>query len=386
MAAGLSLYSLKGRAIILFQVIKWLNNVGKDLESLREETTFNSYIAYTKLLGHKDSTINTNKILIKGFLVWYFKENTPIYLSNIKYNKSRRELVENNLLKPSEIKLMIEKATFSRDKALISTLYESGARISELLNIHIKDVEFREQETIIKIRTSKTKKREIPLFDSTQYLIKWINEHPFKNDPESYVFMCMASNYYGNMLYAATVGHKLKIFAKLAGINKHVHCHLFRHSRISWWAKAEKLNERDLRILCGWSERSDMPNTYIHYNIDGVLEKMKNYRGISNTKELELEKEKQTLKPIICTRCNKENPSDSLFCNCGMALSHKGVIQLDEIRKKEAELHQQILSKSIENVKLDANTDLKEAMYQILKSDPQLLEKLQKLIMLASKT
>ena len=254
--------------------------------------------------------------------------------------------------------------------------------ISELLNIHIKDVEFREQETIIKIRVSKTKKREIPLFDSTPYLIKWINEHPFKNDPEAYLFMCLASNYYGNMLYASTVGHKLKLFAKQAGINKRVHCHLFRHSRISWWAKAEKLNERDLRILCGWSEKSDMPNTYIHYNMDGVLDKMKNYRGLSCTKELEQEKEKQMLKSVLCSRCQRENASDSMFCNCGMALSHKSIIHLEEIRKQESELHQQILSKNMDGIKLNPNTDLKETMYQILKSDPGLIEKLQKMMIL----
>jgi integrase len=380
MTAGLALNSIRGRVCILFLAIKWLGD--RPLDAFKEESTFNSYVAYLKLSEQKESTINTTKILIKGFLLWHFRDNAPAYLKSITYKKSKRELVENSLIKPSEVKLMIEKAVFSRDKALISTLYESGVRINELLNIHIKDVEFQEQETIIKIRTSKTKKREIPVFDSTQYLIKWINEHPFKNDPEAYLFMCMASNYYGHRLYDSTVGHKLKIFAKQAGINKHIYCHLFRHSRISWWAKAEKLNERDLRILCGWSERSDMPNTYIHYNIDGVLEKMKNYRGISNTKELELEKEKQALKPIFCPRCGKENTADSMFCNCGMALSHKGVIQLDEIRKQEAELQQQILSKSMDNVKLDANTDMKEAMYQILKSDPVLMERLKKIMIL----
>jgi integrase len=383
MAAGLSLYSLKGRAIIMFQVIKWLDNNSKNLESFREETTFNSYIAHTKLLGHKDSTINTNKVLIKGFLLWYFKENPPLYLDKIEYNRSDRELIENNLIKPSEIKLMVEKAIFSRDKALIITLYESGARISELLNVHIKDVEFREQQTVIKIRTSKTKKREVPLFDSTQYLLKWINEHPYRNDPEAFVFISLASNYKGHMLYAATVGRMLKIFAKEAGINKYIHCHLLRHSRISWWAKAEKLNERDLRILCGWSERSDMPNTYIHYNIDGVLEKMKRYRGLSNTNELEQEKERQMLKSKMCPRCGKENTPDGMFCfTCGMALTRKSIIQLEEIRKQEAELQQQILSKNIEKIKLDSNIDLKEAMYQILKSDPRLIEKLQNIVTL----
>jgi integrase len=379
-AAGLSICTLKGRVVEFFQVIKWLEN--RPLEIFKEEAMFNSYVVHMKLKGLKENTVNTNKILLKRLLIWAFKGVVPAYFKEIKYPKTKNELLENALIKPSEIKSMVEKAANSRDKALVITLYETGARISELLNVHIKDVEFREQETIIKILTSKTKKREIPVFDSTPHLLKWINEHPFKDTPDAFVFMSLASNYYGHMLQAPTVGRRLKHYAKLAGVNKHVHCHLFRHSRISWWAKAEKLNERDLRLLCGWSEKSDMPNTYIHYNIDGVLEKMKRQRGIISTQELEQEKETQSLKPIFCPRCNKENPTDSMFCNCGMALSHKSILHLEEIRTKESELHQEILSKSINNIQLNDNTDIKETLYQMLKSDPSLVEKLKHIIIL----
>ena len=214
------------------------------------------------------------------------------------------------------------------------------------------------------------------MFDSTPFLLNWINNHPDKDNPEAYAFISFASNHYGNMIQATSVGSMLKTYAKRAKINKHIYCHLLRHSRISWWAKVEKLNERDLRILAGWSERSDMPNTYIHYGIDGVLEKMKLHRGLLNTENLVLEGEKHALKPISCPRCNKVNPADSSFCNCGMALSINAHLKLQEIKLKEEELHQQLMTKNFKGIENDSQLDLKEMMYQVLKNDPELIEKL----------
>lgn len=161
---------------------------------------------------------------------------------------------------------------------------------------------------------------------------------------------------------------------------------MLRHSRISWWAKIEKLNERDLRILAGWSEKSDMPNTYIHYELAGVLDKMKVNRGITNVKNLEQEKQKTMLNPIICPRCNKSNPAESMFCNCGMALSIQAYLKVDEIKKQEEELHSAILQKGFQGIDTTKITDMRELMYQVLKSDPNLIEKLHQLFELSKET
>ena len=122
-----------------------------------------------------------------------------------------------------------------------------------------------------------------------------------------------------------------------------------------------------------------------YYGFDGVLEKMRDYRGISDANSFELEKEKQALRPLTCGRCGKQNPSDSLFCNCGMALNYTAVKHLDEIKIQETELHAQILSKNTNSIKLDADMDLKEMMYRILREDPKLIEKLKNIMLLDKK-
>ena len=57
---------------------------------------------------------------------------------------------------------------------MIITLYESATRISELLNIKIKDIEFNEQETILKVTVSKTQKRKIVFLPFFPFIIKLI--------------------------------------------------------------------------------------------------------------------------------------------------------------------------------------------------------------------
>jgi len=376
-AESKSLNTVKGRVTLCFQAAEWLK--GREWSVLREETAFNSLIVSYKQRGIKDSTISFVVISFKGFLGWLFAENPPKYLEGLKPRKIRKDLVETQLLTPLEIKAIVEKAINIRDKAFVMALYESATRISELLNMKIRDVEFRPQETVITITQSKTLKRKIPLFDSTPYLINWLNNHPYKNDPEAYVFMVLASNYYGRKMWPGNAGYLLRTFAKRAGIKKKVYPHLLRHSRLTWLAKVEKLNERDLRLLAGWSENSNMPNTYLHYGFDGVVEKMKFNRGILNTEQIEREHEKQALLPVKCPRCERINPADSAFCNCGMALSMKAHLQIEEIKKKEEELHTAIMNKGTEGIDTKGK-DVKEVMYQIVKSNPMLLEKLNEIV------
>jgi len=71
-----------------------------------------------------------------------------------------------------------------------------------------------------------------------------------------------------------------------------------------------------------------------------------------------------------------------MFCNCGMALSMKAHLQIEEIKKKEEELHTAIMSKGTEGIDTKGK-DVKEVMYQIAKSDSGLLSKLKEIVQLA---
>jgi integrase len=137
-------------------------------------------------------------------------------------------------------------------------LYESGARIGELLNVELKDLEFDSNGVLVEIN-GKTGKRRIRLVESAKLLRQWVNEIKEKHPRTPYLWFgddeLMPSK------YAATTKF-LRKTAKLAGLRKKVNPHLFRHSRAS--ELAQKLREPQLRAFMGWTGASDMPQVYIH--------------------------------------------------------------------------------------------------------------------------
>ena len=83
---------------------------------------------------------------------------------------------------------MISCLGSKRDKAFLSMLYQTGARISEIGNLRMKDVNACENGYLINITISKTKERTPIVFEETYYISRWLTEHPFKNNPEDTLF------------------------------------------------------------------------------------------------------------------------------------------------------------------------------------------------------
>ena len=69
-------------------------------------------------------------------------------------------------------------------KAFISCLMETGARVAEIGNARIGDVHFDESGADITI-SGKTGTRRVRLVLFRNNLMKWINEHPLVNDSKA---------------------------------------------------------------------------------------------------------------------------------------------------------------------------------------------------------
>ena len=55
-------------------------------------------------------------------------------------SRNRQTKLPDDILTQEEIRSLISAARTDRDRAFISMLYESGCRIGELLNLHIRQV------------------------------------------------------------------------------------------------------------------------------------------------------------------------------------------------------------------------------------------------------
>lgn len=148
-----------------------------------------------------------------------------------------------------------------RDKAYIITLYESGARIGEIGSLQIKDVIFEERYTALMLQ-GKTGTRRTIVVVATPRLNIWIQNHPFKNDPEALLWVSMGTvNRFKAMSYPALV-KVLKVTAKRDELGKRVTPQTLRHSRATFLAT--KLTEAQMNIIFGWKQGSDMPSIYVH--------------------------------------------------------------------------------------------------------------------------
>ncbi len=308
--------------------------IKRPLEGIEKEHIVD-YLAFLKERGLQDVTVGFYATGIRRFYVWMDGKDSK-RVSWIKKVSTKRDLHEADLIQPSEINKIVGVCNNARDKAIISGLYDSACRISEWLGVRIRDLIFDDYGAKVKV-SGKTGTRTIRLIDSVPYLVEWLNQHPYKGDQNAYLWVGFASNHYGERLYGGSVHTKLRTYAKRAGITKKIFPHLLRHSRLTWLAQKEGFNERDLRLFAGWSEISEMPNTYLHYGEEEVDKKLRHSKGLSTEGEMEQETaEREALQPKICARCHKQNPATALYCNCGMALDIKTIIE-DTKKREEAD-------------------------------------------------
>jgi integrase/recombinase XerD len=116
-----------------------------------------------------------------------------------------------------------------RNRAIIETLYSCGLRVSELVDLRITNLFFR--DGFIKVTGKGSKERLIPISQRAMHEIEMYfgqtrnHQIPFKA-AENYVFL----NRRGNKLTRVMIFTIIKELVRKAGIKKKVSPHTFRHS------------------------------------------------------------------------------------------------------------------------------------------------------------
>ena len=312
--------SLSRRIRILSILSSVAIKINKDFDKATKEDLMD-YVEYLESSDYKEWTRYTFKQILKRFYKWLKGNNTeyPLEIKWMKSSKGRfKHKIPEELISKEEAIKLIDKAETIRDKALISTLFESGCRISELGNLRIKNVVFDQYGTVI-IVSGKTGMRRIRLIDSTPYLANWIENHPFRDDSEKPLW-CSTFNR-KNAIGYQTINKLLRKAAERTGLKKKVNPHIFRHSRST--INANFLTESQMNNYFGWTQGSRMPSIYVHLSgrdIDATIINMHS----SGQKVIIDKASENNFDPKSCPRCRNSNPSTSKFCNrCGAILELK---------------------------------------------------------------
>jgi integrase len=261
---------------------------------------------------YKESTKYTILATVKAFLKDINNEASKAL--TLKPTHARR--LPEDLLTKEEVEAMLDNCLNSRDRALLSTLYESGMRKGELFSIKLKNVHFDENGTVITIpdtKTTKTGARRIRIVFATEHLKKWLNDHPRKNDREHILFCSFVYPY--NRLTDAGLTDQLKVIAKKAGIQKRFNPHSFRHARATHLAN--HMTEQQMKKYLGWTEGSSMASVYVHLSGKDIDDAVLKMNGI----DVEVKEEDKALRTLKCPRCGElQDARNKECCKCWVSL------------------------------------------------------------------
>jgi integrase len=278
-------------------------------------------VGFIERMDRAESTKRDYKILIRKFFRWMNKDDAIAWMKIPTRNDTRK--LPEDMLSEEEIEKMINACEHPRDRAMIGCLYESGTRISELGNLKIKHVKFDQYGAVLMV-DGKTGMRRVRIIFSAPYLATWLENHPFRQNPEAFVWVGIGTVGRNVPLQYGAIRMHLKRIAEKAGINKRIHPHLFRHSRSTHLAK--HLTEAQMKQYLGWVQGSDMAAIYVHLSgrdVDNALLRM---HGIvtEDTKDVQMS-------PKQCTRCSTMNSPTTKFCSkCGLALDIKAALEIEE--------------------------------------------------------
>ncbi len=171
------------------------------LKTFKEPSTHSGYHSSIKLYYQKVSKRGTEK----------FK-----FLERPKKNKTLPII-----LSQSEVQDLITQATNLKHKTIICVMYSTGVRVSELLNIKLKDID--RKNMVIHVTNGKGgKQRQVVL---RQEILELIEKYWRAYKTKDYLFEGQRGGEYSSR----SINEFLKMYALKAGINKKIHAHLIRH-------------------------------------------------------------------------------------------------------------------------------------------------------------
>ena len=121
--------------------------------------------------------------------------------------------------------------TGQRDQVRFALLYNTGARVSELINIHVQDVQLDANPPSVRLHGKGRKQRTIPLWRETAARVRdWVKAPALK--PEQTLF----SNRFGHRMTRAAVADRMALAVMAATERcpqlrgRHITCHTVRHA------------------------------------------------------------------------------------------------------------------------------------------------------------
>ena len=328
---------------------------------------------------------------IKYFFRWlynFIQENkndidewiTPDFI-HIRKKKTKRisPYSEGDIWDRDELLSIVRYETHKRNKAILTLLWDLNARPHEIALLKIKNIRLKEKYAEGEIpHQAKTGTGPILLTVSFPYVRDWLNEHPFRNEPNARLIcniitgtrirhdsICDIMKQLRNRLVRLLEKGEITDIEEIKKLEylikaKKWNPYRIRYSAIT--ADSDYLPEFALRKKVRWSMNSKQGTRYIKTRMGDDL---KNKILIQNGIISEYDTNKR-LTVITCPRCELVNTIDNKYCSkCSYPLVPSAY---DEIKESE--------EKRIKNMKeqIQMLITLQKEIIELLKYPEKLMQ------------
>ena len=234
------------------------------------ETDLYEFLRYELSLGLTVSTALRRLSSTRGFYIFLKKEG--LYAGNvpdIETPKKPKHLP--NCLTEEEVDKLLEAPDLTtpsgiRDKAMLETMYSSGLRVSELLQLEKGQVNL--SKGVITVFGKGAKERKVPLSDyAIDYIKKYMNEVRNKGEFKKSKYLFLSKK--GEPISRVYFFRQVRKYSELAGIETQVSPHTLRHS----FATHLLNHGAQLRMVQGMLGHTNIATTQIYTHVSS--EKLK---------------------------------------------------------------------------------------------------------------
>jgi integrase/recombinase XerD len=315
---------------------------------------------------------------------------TPSF-ARIKKKKTKRlsPYLETELWERDELLFIIKYEPFKRNKAALALFWDLDARNHEVTLLKIKHIRLRERYGEGEIpHQAKTGSGPILLTCSFPYVRDWLNEHPFRNQPDARL-IC-------NLLTGAPVKaeamwtvmkqlrHRIRSLIESGSITdneekkrleyllttKKWNPYCIRHSAIT--SDSDFLPEYALKKKVRWSMNSKQGSRYIKGRMGNDLKnQILVHNGIITEEAAAMQRKPSVL---LCPRCSLVNAIDNKYCSkCSYPLLPSAFDEIKEAENAKVQAMSEKYEQDIRKIREEMNQQYNQIM-SMIQQNPRLAQ------------
>ena len=234
------------------------------LVSYLDNEDITNFISLMVNKNNSPATIIRRIGTIKAF--YHFLQNEGLIIDEtFKIGLPKLEKSLPDVLSIEEVELLFEMPSLDkkegmRDRAMLELMYSSGLRVSELLDLKLKQLNFK--EGLIRVKGKGNKERLIPFGDyALEYVVLYLENFRLLKEYKNSQYLFISKN--GNGLTRQFFWKQIKKYTLKAGIVANVSPHTLRHS----FATHLLEGGADLRLVQELLGHSNIATTEIYTHV-----------------------------------------------------------------------------------------------------------------------